>query len=245
MGLASKRPAWVRTAEASSSTTELRTSARGVYAIGDCRDGPRLTHAAGYEGARIVAAIGFGLRARVDYRALPRVAYTSPELAQVGMTEEAEAREGGGRVTAMREPFADNDRAVAEGASVGFLKVVRRNGRIVGACLVGERVGDLTMPWVLSIGGAKPTPWALSGMILPYPTRSEITKAAAFAMYAPRLFSRRRAYGPGSSQRFGAGWLRRSRWLPLLLLPAPHARRSVTVGLRGSRQASSGIVPGR
>ncbi len=167
----------------------LRTSARGVYAIGDCRDGPRLTHAAGYEGARIVAAIGFGLRARVDYRALPRVAYTSPELAQVGMTE-AEARERGGRVTAMREPFADNDRAVAEGASVGFLKVVRRNGRIVGACLVGERVGDLLMPWILSIGGAKPIPWALSGMILPYPTRSEITKAAAFAMYAPRLFSR-------------------------------------------------------
>ncbi len=167
----------------------MRTSARGVYAIGDCRDGPRLTHAAGYEGARIVAAIGFGLRARVDYRALPRVAYTSPELAQVGMTE-AEARERGGRVTAMREPFADNDRAVAEGASVGFLKVVRRNGRIVGACLVGERVGDLLMPWILSIGGAKPIPWALSGMILPYPTRSEITKAAAFAMYAPRLFSR-------------------------------------------------------
>ncbi|KQO58061.1 mercuric reductase [Methylobacterium sp. Leaf86] len=166
----------------------LRTSARGVYAIGDCRDGPRLTHAAGYEGARIVAAIGFGLRARVDYRALPRVAYTSPELAQVGMTE-AEAREKGGRVTVMREPFADNDRAVAEGASEGFLKLVRRNGRVVGACLVGERVGDLTMPWVLSIGGAKPTPWALSGMILPYPTRSEITKAAAFVLYAPRLFS--------------------------------------------------------
>ena len=167
----------------------LRTSARGVYAIGDCRDGPRLTHAAGYEGARIVAALGFGLRAQVDYRALPRVAYTSPELAQIGMTE-AEARERGGRVTAMREPFADNDRAVAEGASDGFLKVVKRNGRVVGACLTGERVGDLTMPWVLSIGGAKPTPWTLSGMILPYPTRSEITKAAAFSLYEPRLFSR-------------------------------------------------------
>lgn len=167
----------------------LRTSARGVYAIGDCRNGPRLTHAAGYEGARIVAALGFGLRTRVDYRALPRVAYTSPELAQIGMTE-AEAREKGGRVTVIREAFADNDRAVAEGAPEGFLKVVRRNGRVVGACLTGERVGDLTMPWVLSIGGAKPTPWTMSGMILPYPTRSEITKAAAFSLYAPRLFSR-------------------------------------------------------
>lgn len=167
----------------------LRTSARGVYAIGDCRNGPRLTHAAGYEGARIVAALGFGLRARVDYSALSRVAYTSPELAQIGMTE-AEAREKGGCVTVMFESFADNDRAVAEGASDGFLKLVLRNGRLVGVCLTGERVGDLTTPWVLSIGGAKPTPWTFSGMILPYPTRSEITKAAAFSLYAPRLFSR-------------------------------------------------------
>ncbi len=133
--LASKRRVWVRTAEASSSTTDCGPAHAASTPSAIARDGPRLTHAAGYEGARIVAAIGFGLRARVDYRALPRVAYTSPELAQVGMTE-AEARERGGRVTAMREPFADNDRAVAEGASVGFLKVVRRNGRIVGACLV-------------------------------------------------------------------------------------------------------------
>jgi pyruvate/2-oxoglutarate dehydrogenase complex dihydrolipoamide dehydrogenase (E3) component len=167
----------------------LRTSARGVFAIGDCRKGPRLTHAAGYEGARIVAALGFGLPAPVDYRALPRVAYTSPELAQVGMTE-AEARAKRGRIKVFREPFADNDRAVTEGKPDGFLKLVRRNGRLVGVCLVGEHVGDLTMPWILSVSGAKPTLWTLSGMILPYPTRSEIAKAGAFSVYAPRLFSR-------------------------------------------------------
>lgn len=59
-----------------------RTSASGIYAIGDCRQGPRFTHAAGYEGARIVTEIGFGLPAPVSYAALPRVTYTDPELAQ-------------------------------------------------------------------------------------------------------------------------------------------------------------------
>ncbi len=166
-----------------------RTSARGISAIGDCRQGPRFTHVAGYEGARIVMEIGFGLPAPVDYRALPRVTFTDPELVQVGMTE-AEARARGGRIDIRREPFADNDRAVAEGAVEGFIKVVRRNGRVVGATIVGSGAGELAPPWILTIGRSKASTWSLSGAILPYPIRGEITKTVAFSGYEAQIFSR-------------------------------------------------------
>ena len=167
----------------------LRTSARGIFAIGDCRAGPRFTHAAGYEGARVVTALGFGLPAPVTYAALPRVTYTDPELAEVGQTE-AEARAGASRVEVSREAFADNDRAVADGDATGFCKVIRRDGRLVGAAIAGARAGELLAPWILAIARVKPTLWALSGITLPYPTRSEITKAVAFAAYEAHVFSR-------------------------------------------------------
>ena len=167
----------------------LRTSARGIFAIGDCRAGPRFTHAAGYEGARLVMALGFGIPAPASYAALPRVTYTDPELAEVGQTE-GDARAGGGRVEVSREAFADNDRAVADGDMAGFCKLIRRDGRIVGAVIVGARAGELLAPWIVAIARVKPTLWALSGITLPYPTRSEITKTVAFGAYEGRVFSR-------------------------------------------------------
>ena len=62
-----------------------RTTNRRIYAIGDCRAGPRLTHVASYEGSNVVLEIALGLPTKVDFRALPRCTYTGPELAQVGV----------------------------------------------------------------------------------------------------------------------------------------------------------------
>ncbi|MBV9749109.1 MAG: FAD-dependent oxidoreductase [Acetobacteraceae bacterium] len=165
-----------------------RTSNYRIYAIGDCRAGPRFTHAAGYEGALIVREVALGLRAAADYRALPWVTYTDPELAHVGLTEAA-ARERHGRVEIHRLPFSDNDRAVAESAVAGFAKVVKARGRVVGATLVGAGAGELVMPWSLAIAG-KASPRAISGAIVPYPTRSEVSKAVAFAGYEALVFGR-------------------------------------------------------
>ena len=166
-----------------------RTSARGITAIGDCRAGPRFTHAAGYEGARLVTRLGFGVPAPIDRAALPRVTYTDPALAEVGIGE-AEARRGQGRVEVIRAPFADNDRAVTDGDMDGFCKVISRDGRPVGATIVGAGADELLLPWILAIGRTRPTLWALSGLMLPYPTRGEVAKAVAFAAFAPRIFSR-------------------------------------------------------
>ncbi len=165
-----------------------RTGNRHITAIGDCRDGPRLTHAAGYEGTLAVANIALGLPLAARYAALPSVLCTDPELAQVGLTEAA-ARARHGAVQVHRTEFADNDRAVAEGATAGFVKLVRARSRLVGVTIAGAGAGDLALPWVLAMTG-KASAWAVSGAIVPYPTRSDASKAAAFSAYEGLVFGR-------------------------------------------------------
>ncbi|MBW4025288.1 MAG: FAD-dependent oxidoreductase [Proteobacteria bacterium] len=164
-----------------------RTSRKHIYAIGDCRAGPRLTHAAARDGALAVRAIAFGVRARARDETLPSVTYTEPELAQIGLTE-AEARARLRHVQVLTEPFRENDRAVADGATEGFIKLIRVRRRVVGVTLVGVGAGELVLPWSLIMGQA--SLWGLSGTVVPYPTRSELSKAVAFAAYEPILFGR-------------------------------------------------------
>ena len=164
-----------------------RTSVRPIYAIGDCRDGPRLTHVSGYEGSNVALEIVTGLPTKVDYRALPWCTYTDPEVAQIGLTE-AEARERyGERVTVVREEFSENERAVAEGASIGHAKLVLKGKKVLGASIVGKHAGELLLPFTQSITGKSST-FALGSAIIAYPTRSEISKAAAFTAWEPTVF---------------------------------------------------------
>lgn len=163
-----------------------RTSNRRIYAIGDCRAGPRFTHVSSYEGSLVALDVALGWPGKVDRRALPRVTYTDPELAQVGLTE-AEARERYGAVEVVRQDFAHNDRAVAEGDTRGFLKLVRHRGRVVGVTVVGAHAGDLLLPWAQAMTG-KASTFALGSAVIAYPTRSEIAKAAAFAALEPQVF---------------------------------------------------------
>ena len=133
-----------------------RTANKRIYAIGDCRAGPRFTHVAGYEGSLVALDIALGVPGRVDWRALPRVLYTDPELAQIGSTE-AEVRKLPGSVEVTRENFIDNDRAVTEGDAQGFLKLIRCRGKVVGVTIVGAHAGELLLPWAQIING-KATP---------------------------------------------------------------------------------------
>ena len=163
-----------------------RTTNKRVYAIGDCRAGPRFTHVAGYEGSLVALDIALGVPGKVDWRALPHVTYTTPELAQIGPTE-AEARKRHGKVEVTRVDFADNDRAVTEGDSAGFLKLVRHRGMVIGVTIVGAHAGDLLLPWAQVITG-KATAFALGSAMVAYPTRSEIAKEAAFQVYRAMVF---------------------------------------------------------
>lgn len=163
-----------------------RTANPHIFAIGDCRDGPRFTHVSGYEGSLVAVDVALGWPGTVDWRALPHVAYTDPELAQIGLTE-AEARKEHDKVDVTREDFAHNDRAVTEGETAGFLKVVRVGRKVVGVTIVGTRAGELLLPWAQIIVG-KASLFALGSAIIAYPSRAEIGKAAAFAAFQPHIF---------------------------------------------------------
>ena len=167
----------------------LRTSNRRAYAIGDAAGGPQFTHVALYHAGIVIRNALFRLPARVDYRALPWVTYSDPELAQVGLSEAA-AR-GQGAVRVLRWQFADNDRAQTERDTAGEVKVVTaRNGRILGATILGAAAGDLILPWALAIA-QKLKIGAMANLIVPYPTRGEAGKRAAGSFYTPALFGPR------------------------------------------------------
>jgi pyruvate/2-oxoglutarate dehydrogenase complex dihydrolipoamide dehydrogenase (E3) component len=168
----------------------LRTSNRRVLALGDVAGGPAFTHIAGYHAGIAVQNILFGLPARVDYAALPWVTYTDPEIAQAGLTEAA-AREAGHAPKAITVPLSGNDRAVAERATQGFVKLVLgARGRILGGTIVaphaGETIGLVGLAIQKRLGAA-----ALARMVAPYPTIAEAVKRAAGAHFTPSLFSAR------------------------------------------------------
>lgn len=164
-----------------------RTSLKHIYAIGDCREGPRLTHVSGYEGSNAVLEIALGLPAKADFTALPWCTYTEPEVAQIGMTE-SEAREAyGDKLRVVTEGFDHNERAIAEGKDKGHLKVMFKGKKVVGASICGVNAGELLLPFTQMMTG-KSGSFDMGGAIISYPTRSEIIKAAAFAVWEPTVF---------------------------------------------------------
>lgn len=168
----------------------LRTSNKRVFAIGDVSGGFQFTHMAGYHAGIVIKNALFRLPAKVDGRAVPWVTYTTPELAQVGLTE-VEAKKAAGDIRVLRWPYHENDRAQAEHATDGMVKaVVTPKGGILGCGIAGRHAGELIHSWVLAIsqnvkiGG-------IAQMIAPYPTLGEVSKRAAGSFYTPQLFSDR------------------------------------------------------
>jgi pyruvate/2-oxoglutarate dehydrogenase complex dihydrolipoamide dehydrogenase (E3) component len=165
----------------------LRSSNRRVYAVGDAAGGLQFTHVAGWHAGIVIRQAVLGLPAKADPRALPRVTYTDPELAHVGLTE-ADARAAhGAAVTVLRAAFAHNDRAQAEAKEQGLIKVMVVKGRPVGASIVGSQAGELIGLWALAISSRLKMS-AIAGMIAPYPTLGEVSKRAAGAYFSPKLF---------------------------------------------------------
>ncbi len=166
---------------------KLRTSNRRVYAIGDCAAGQlQFTHAANYHAGLVIRNALFRLPVRVNNDVIPWVTYTDPELAQAGLTE-AEARKRKMKIRILRWPYHDNDRAQTERETHGHIKVITtKKGKIVGATIVGAQAGELIATWILAIAQGLNIR-ALTGVVLPYPTMSEIGKRAAIDFFTPSL----------------------------------------------------------
>ncbi len=167
--------------------TNLRSSNRRVYAVGDAAGGLQFTHVAGYHAGVLIRQIVLGLPARVETRHIPWVTYTDPELAQVGMTEAEAIKANGAALTVLRQEFHHNDRAQSEGKGKGLLKVMVVKGRPVGASIAGPQAGELIGLWAFAIA-SKAKMGAIAGMVAPYPTLGEISKRAAGAYFSPKLF---------------------------------------------------------
>lgn len=162
----------------------LRTTASGVWAVGDVTGGLQFTHVADYMAKTAVRNCLLPFSARVDYSAVPWVTYTDPEVAHVGLGED-EAERRGGRT--YRYEFSDLDRAIVDGSTHGFVKVsADRKGRILGATVLGTDAGNLLQPVVLAMKHDL-TLADLSDTVHPYPTLVEGVKRTADAYQRSRL----------------------------------------------------------
>jgi pyruvate/2-oxoglutarate dehydrogenase complex dihydrolipoamide dehydrogenase (E3) component len=166
----------------------LRTSNRRVYAIGDCAGGAgaayRWTHSANHQAGLVIRSALFRLPIGLDADPMPRVTFTDPELAAVGMSED-DARAARRPFRILRWPFAESDRAQAERATEGLVKaIVTPRGRVLGCAIAGPHAGELIAPWTLAVRkGLKVQD--LAGTVFPYPTLSEASKRAAVEFLRP------------------------------------------------------------
>jgi dihydrolipoamide dehydrogenase len=166
-----------------------RTNAPGVWAIGDCVDGPWLAHKASHEGVTAAEAIAQELGNKevhphaLDRGNIPGCTYCHPQIASVGMTE-ARAEEAGHEVKAGTFPFIGNGKAIALGESEGFVKTVfdAKTGELLGAHMIGAEVTEMIQGFV--IGKTLETTEAeLMHSIFPHPTISESMHESVLAAY--------------------------------------------------------------
>ncbi|MEO6718232.1 MAG: dihydrolipoyl dehydrogenase [Novosphingobium sp.] len=166
-----------------------RTNVPGVWAIGDCTDGPWLAHKASHEGVTAAEAIAQELgNAEVhphplDRRNIPGCTYCHPQIASVGMTED-NAKEAGYEVKVGTFPFIGNGKAIALGEAEGFVKTVfdAKTGELLGAHMIGAEVTEMVQGFV--VGKTLETTEAeLMQSIFPHPTISEAMHESVLAAY--------------------------------------------------------------
>ncbi len=159
----------------------MRTSAEGVYAIGDVTKPPLLAHKASHEGIVAAEHIAGVAEHVVDYGNIPAVTYCHPEVASVGMTEE-QAKEAGYDVTVGTFPFSANGRARTAGETDGFVKVIRdkKYSELLGAHIVGAHASEMIAEFVVG-RQLETTVEEMELSIHPHPTLSEAIGEAALA----------------------------------------------------------------
>ena len=159
---------------------DWRTNIKGIYAIGDCIDGPMLAHKAEDEGMAAAEQVA-GKHGHVNYGVIPGVIYTHPEVANVGATEQ-DLKEAGTPYKVGKFSFMGNGRAKANFAADGFVKLLahKETDRILGAHIIGPAAGDLIHEICVAMEfGASAEDLALTCHA--HPTYSEAVREAALA----------------------------------------------------------------
>jgi dihydrolipoamide dehydrogenase len=158
--------------------SQMRTNVPHIFAIGDIAGPPMLAHKAVHEG-HVAAEAAAGQKSYFDARVIPSVAYTDPEIAWAGLTEE-EAKKQGIKFGVAKFPWAASGRAIANGRDEGFTKLIfsEESHRLIGGAIVGAGAGDLISEIALAIEmGADAVD--IGKTIHPHPTTSESIGMAA------------------------------------------------------------------
>jgi len=158
-----------------------KTNVPGIWAVGDCREGPMLAHKAEDEAVACIERMA-GKAGHVNYDAIPAVVYTAPEVASVGKTEE-ELKTAGTAYKVGKFPFTANARAKTIAATEGFVKVIAdaTTDRVLGVHILGAEAGNMISEAALAIEfGASSEDIARTSH--PHPTLSEAVRQAAMAV---------------------------------------------------------------
>jgi len=160
-----------------------QTNVPGIYAIGDCTPGQALAHVASKEGINAAEHLCGHHPEPMDYNNIPGCTYCSPEIASVGYTEKA-AKDAGYEVKVGKFPFIASGKAVASGATEGFVKVIydARYGEFLGCHIIGAGVTDMIAEAVVA-RKLETTAHEILNAVHPHPTMSEALKEATAVAY--------------------------------------------------------------
>ena len=185
---------------------KLQTSNRRIYACGDVIGGYQFTHVAGFEAAVVIQNSLFFPTKNIDYRVIPWATFTAPELARVGFSERQAREVYDNDLYILKQEFAGVDRALAEGATAGFAKIITTSkGEILGATIVGNSAGELIHEIVLAMKNNLKIS-ALTGIHV-YPTLSEVNSKAGL------LFTKQKYAQNKTLQNFLTKFFSFRRWL--------------------------------
>lgn len=164
----------------------FRTSQPHIFAIGDLVEGPMLAHKASEEGIAVAELIA-GHKPMVDYFSIPNVAYTHPEAASVGLTEE-EAKRRGINYRAREFPFKANSRARCTSEDQGFVKILaeEKSHKLLGVHILGQNASEIIGEAVVALA-QRLTADQLADICHAHPTLSEAIKEAALSLFKPPI----------------------------------------------------------
>ena len=164
-----------------------QTSVKGIYAIGDCTPGQALAHVAAKEGINAAEHLSGHHPEPLDYNNIPGCTYCSPEIASVGYTEKA-AKDAGYEVKVGKFPFVASGKAVAAGATEGFVKVIydAKYGEFLGCHMIGMNVTEIIAEAVVA-RKLETTAHEILNAVHPHPTMSEGLKEATAAAYGEAI----------------------------------------------------------
>ncbi|MBI4398299.1 MAG: mercuric reductase [Candidatus Omnitrophica bacterium] len=169
----------------------MRTSQKHIFAAGDVTGQYLFTHVGEYQAGLVVSNALFPFMSRkADYRVVPWITFTNPELGRVGLTEaEAKKTYGEKNIQVFRFFFKDVDRAVIEGEGSGLVKLIcDKKNQILGAHLLGPGAGEYLHEFVLAMKARLPIT-QISQTIHVYPTLAQVVKRTADQYYRQKLFT--------------------------------------------------------